>query len=109
MGKKEYQENALRFLEHVRKYDLAMCGAVTCVKGNRAKVPSEQKHPDYYLRVVDKNKDGIVVNGAKMHITSAPMANEIIAVPTRQMRENEAEYAVSFAIPANYKRDYFYL
>jgi 4-hydroxybutyryl-CoA dehydratase/vinylacetyl-CoA-Delta-isomerase len=103
MGKKQYQENARNFLEYVRKNDLAMCGAVTCVKGDRSKEPSKQKHPDYYLHVVDKNKDGIVVKGAKVHITSAPVSNEIIVVPTRQMRENEGEYAVSFAIPANTK------
>jgi 4-hydroxybutyryl-CoA dehydratase/vinylacetyl-CoA-Delta-isomerase len=103
MGKKQYQDNAKNFLEYVRKNDLAMCGAVTCVKGDRSKEPSQQKHPDYYMHVVDKNKDGIVVKGAKIHITSAPAANEIIVVPTRQMRENEADYAVSFAIPANTK------
>jgi 4-hydroxybutyryl-CoA dehydratase/vinylacetyl-CoA-Delta-isomerase len=101
MGNKQYQENARNFLEYVRKNDLAMCGAVTCVKGDRSKEPSKQKHPDYYLRVVEKNKDGIVVKGAKIHITSAPVSNEIIVVPTRQMRENEGDYAVSFAIPAN--------
>jgi 4-hydroxybutyryl-CoA dehydratase/vinylacetyl-CoA-Delta-isomerase len=103
MGKKQYQENTINFLEHIRKHDLSMCGAVTCVKGDRSKEPSSQKHPDYYLHVVDKNKDGIIVKGAKIHITSAPLANEIIVVPTRQMRENEADYAVSFAIPANTK------
>ncbi len=101
MGKKEYQENAKNFLEHLRKNDLHTCGAVSCVKGDRGKEPAKQKHPDYYLRVVDKNKDGIIVKGAKIHITSGPAANEIVVVPTRQMRENEAEYAVSFAIPAN--------
>jgi 4-hydroxybutyryl-CoA dehydratase/vinylacetyl-CoA-Delta-isomerase len=103
MGNKQYQENARNFLEYVRKNDLAMCGAVTCVKGDRSQEPSKQKHPDYYLHVVDKNKDGIVVKGAKIHITSAPVSNEIIVVPTRQMRENEGEYAVSFATPANTK------
>lgn len=101
MGNKQYEENAKNFLEHLRKNDLHTCGAVTCVKGDRSKEPAQQKHPDYYLHVVDKNKDGIVVKGAKIHITSAPAANEILVVPTRQMRENEADYAVSFAIPAN--------
>jgi 4-hydroxybutyryl-CoA dehydratase/vinylacetyl-CoA-Delta-isomerase len=101
MGKPAYQENAMAFLEHLRKNDLHTCGAVTCVKGDRSKEPAKQKHPDYYLHVVDRNKDGIVVKGAKIHITSAPAANEIIVVPTRQMRENEGDYAVSFAIPAN--------
>jgi 4-hydroxybutyryl-CoA dehydratase/vinylacetyl-CoA-Delta-isomerase len=103
MGKKEYQQNALNFLEYLRKNDLHTCGAVSCVKGDRSREPSKQKHPDYYLHVVDKNNDGIIVKGAKIHITSAAAANEIIVVPTRQMRENEADYAVSFAIPANTK------
>ena len=103
MGKPEYQKNALNFLEHLRKNDLHTCGAVTCVKGDRSKEPSKQKHPDYYLHVVDKNKDGVIVKGAKIHITSAATANEIIVVPTRQMREDESDYAVSFAIPANTK------
>jgi 4-hydroxybutyryl-CoA dehydratase / vinylacetyl-CoA-Delta-isomerase len=103
MGKEQYQQNARNFLEHIRKNDLHTCGAVTCVKGDRGKEPSMQKHPDYYVHVVDKNKDGIFVKGAKIHITSAPATNEIIVVPTRQMRENEADYAVSFAIPSNTK------
>jgi len=107
MGSKQYEENARNFLEHLRKNDLHTCGAVTCVKGDRSREPANQKHPDYYLRVVDKNKDGIVVKGAKLHITSAPATNEIIVVPTRQMRENEAEYAVSFAIPSNTKGVHF--
>jgi 4-hydroxybutyryl-CoA dehydratase/vinylacetyl-CoA-Delta-isomerase len=103
MGNQEYQHNAARFLEYLRKNDLFTCGAITCVKGDRSKEPANQKHPDYYLHVVDKNKEGIFVKGAKAHITNAPVANEIIVVPTRQMRENEADYAVSFAIPANTK------
>ncbi|MCX7982813.1 MAG: hypothetical protein N2572_07895 [Syntrophales bacterium] len=101
MKKQKYQENAMNFLEYLRANDLHTCGAVTCVKGNRSKEPSKQKHPDYYLHVVDRTEKGIVVKGAKIHITSAPAANEIIVVPTRQMREGEGDYAVSFAVPAN--------
>ena len=103
MGNEQYQQNAVNFLEYLRKNDLFTCGAVTCVKGDRSKEPANQKHPDYYVHVVDKNKDGIIVKGAKAHITSAPIVNEIVVIPTRQMRENEGEYAVSFAVPANTK------
>ncbi|MGA3281009.1 MAG: 4-hydroxyphenylacetate 3-hydroxylase N-terminal domain-containing protein [Smithella sp.] len=103
MGKKEYQDNAANFLEYLRKNDLFTCGAVTDVKGDRSKEPANQKHPDYYVHVVDKNKEGIIIKGAKAHITSGPIVNEIVVIPTRQMRENESEYAVSFAIPANTK------
>lgn len=101
MGKPEYLERARNYLEYIRANDLNLCGAITDVKGDRSKPPSGQTHPDYYLRVVDKNADGIIVKGAKIHITGAPVANDILVLPTRQMRENEADYAVSFAIPAN--------
>ncbi|MBI5116919.1 hypothetical protein HZA56_10645 [Candidatus Poribacteria bacterium] len=101
MGNEEYKERAKNYLRFIRKNDSAMCGAVTDAKGDRSKPPSKQAHPDYYLHVVDKQKDGIVVKGCKMHITSGPVANEIIVTPTRQMREDEGDYAVSFAIPAN--------
>jgi 4-hydroxybutyryl-CoA dehydratase/vinylacetyl-CoA-Delta-isomerase len=101
MGKPEYAERAGNYLEHLRKNDLNLCGAITDVKGDRGKRPSQQEHPDYYLHVVDRNKDGIVVKGAKIHITGAAVANELLIVPTRQMREDEADYAVAFAVPAN--------
>ncbi|MFH1484652.1 MAG: 4-hydroxyphenylacetate 3-hydroxylase C-terminal domain-containing protein, partial [Chloroflexota bacterium] len=48
-----------------------------------------------------KRKDGIIVRGAKNHITMAPHADEIIAIPTRVMTEEEGEWAVAFAIPAD--------
>lgn len=101
MGNREYEENVKTVLAELRKTNRHTAGAITCVKGDRSKEPAAQKHPDYYLHVVDERKDGIVVKGAKIHITNAPLAHELIVVPTRQMRENEAEYAVSFAIPAN--------
>jgi len=101
MGNQQYQDRALAFLDYLRHNDLITCGAVTDVKGDRSREPANQKHPDYYLHVVDRNADGIVVKGAKAHITSAPVVNEVVVLPTRQMRENEADYAVAFAVPAN--------
>jgi 4-hydroxybutyryl-CoA dehydratase/vinylacetyl-CoA-Delta-isomerase len=101
MGNGEYQDRAMGFLEHLRRNDLITCGAVTCVKGDRSREPAAQKHPDYYLHVVDRNPDGIIVKGAKAHITSGPIVNEIVVLPTRQMRESEADYAVAFTVPAN--------
>jgi len=98
-----YLQRAKNYLEYLRKNDLTLSGAVTDVKGDRSKSPSGQVHPDYYLRVVDKNKDGIVVKGCKMHITAAPCCNDIIVVPTRNMKKDEGDYAVCFATPSNAK------
>jgi len=105
MGKKEYQERANNFRAYLEKNDLSMAGAMTDVKGDRILRPSDEKqsHPDYYIRIVDRTNDGIIVRGAKAHITSASYCNELLVMPCRSMSEADADYAVSFAIQANTK------
>jgi len=105
MGKKEYVERAEKFRAYLQKNDLSMAGAMTDAKGNRVLRPSDPKqaHPDYYVRIVDRSRDGIVVRGAKVHITAAAYFNELLVIPCRNMSEADADYAVSFAIPANTK------
>ncbi|MDQ1238006.1 MAG: 4-hydroxybutyryl-CoA dehydratase / vinylacetyl-CoA-Delta-isomerase [Thermodesulfobacteriota bacterium] len=105
MGNQDYIDRIDEFRRYLKKEDIASCAAVTCVKGDRMLRPSDpgQLHPDYYVRVVDKNSKGIVVRGAKVHITGAAYCHEIIAIPCRQMIEADADYAVAFAIPPNTK------
>ena len=103
IGHQDYIDRVENYRKHLKKTDLATCAAVTDVKGDRRLRPAhpDQAHPDYYVRVVDKNEKGIVVRGAKMHITGAAYCNEIMVVPCRAMTEQDADYAVAFAIPAN--------
>lgn len=93
-----------RFTEYVKEFqrkDLVAAVAQTDVKGDRSKRPHQQADPDLYLRVVKKSKDGIAVRGAKVHITMAPYADEIIVAPTRTLTREEADWAVAFAVPAD--------
>jgi aromatic ring hydroxylase len=101
--KTHYYENVMKFYEYVIKNDLGLAVAQTDVKGDRDLRPFEQEDKDLYLRIVDKNKDGIVVRGAKVHTTQGPVANEIIVLPTRNMTEKDKDYSVAFAVPANTK------
>ncbi len=98
-----YHQRFLRFLEYYQENDLVGNAAQTDVKGDRSKRPGDQADPDLYVRVVKKTKDGIVVRGAKIHNTMGPYSDEILAVPTRVMRPEESDYAVSFAIPTHTK------
>ncbi len=102
-GNRDYVERVENYRTYLKKNDLATCAAVTDVKGDRLLRPSDpgQEHPDFYLRVVEKNEKGIIVRGAKMHITGAAYANEILVVPCRAMSEADRDYAVAFAIPAS--------
>ena len=97
-----YTEAVEDYRKHLKETDPAITGAITDVKGNRGMRPSAQvQHQDFYVRVVDRQKDGIVVRGAKMHISMTPTTNEIIVSPCRGHREEDKDYAVVFATPIN--------
>jgi 4-hydroxybutyryl-CoA dehydratase/vinylacetyl-CoA-Delta-isomerase len=102
-SKSPYLERVLEFRRYLMKNDLVLCGCVTDVKGNRVLRPSEQEHPDYYVHIVERQKDGIIVKGAKAHISGAAYVNELVVVPTRFMPESDKDYAVGFAVPCNAK------
>ena len=100
-GKPEYLERIQKYHRYCRDNDLAMAVAQTDVKGDRSLGPSAQEHPDYYVRIVEERKDGIVVRGAKIHTSVSTNSNEIVVLPTRAMKAEDKAYAVAFAIPAN--------
>jgi 4-hydroxybutyryl-CoA dehydratase/vinylacetyl-CoA-Delta-isomerase len=89
---------AEQFYERCRSEDLAVAVAQTDVKGDRSLGPREQADPDLYVRVVEERADGIVVRGAKCHTSVSANADEIIVLPTRTMAEDDADYAVAFAV-----------
>jgi 4-hydroxybutyryl-CoA dehydratase/vinylacetyl-CoA-Delta-isomerase len=94
-----YQDRVAAYLERCAREDLSVVLAQTDAKGNRRLRPHEQHDPDLYLRIVERSEDGIVVQGAKAHTTMAPVADELIAIPTRAMGAEDADYAVAFAVP----------
>jgi 4-hydroxybutyryl-CoA dehydratase/vinylacetyl-CoA-Delta-isomerase len=96
-----YHQNFKKFLSYVQENDLMSAGAMTDPRGDRSLRPCEQKTPNAYLHISEKNKDGIIVNGAKAHITGAINSHEIIALPTRAMSEMDADFAVAFATPVD--------
>jgi 4-hydroxybutyryl-CoA dehydratase/vinylacetyl-CoA-Delta-isomerase len=99
-----YSERVAAYRKYVQKTDIGLTTAQTDVKGDRGLHPSKQvQHKDFYVRVVDKNKDGIIVRGCKYHISSTPCANEAFVIPCRTHGEEDKDYAVAFATPLNAK------
>ena len=96
-----YHENFLQFLRYYQTNDLVGSTAMTDVKGDRRARPSQQDDPDLYLRLVARNRKGIVVRGAKSHITMGPYVDEHLVIPTRTLTQDEGDWAVSFAVPAD--------
>ncbi len=96
-----YAQRLETFRRYLQHEDLSISITMTDVKGDRSLRPSQQADPDLYLRKVRKVEGGIIVRGAKAHITTAPYTNEFCVLPTRAMTEADRDYALSFAIPAN--------
>jgi aromatic ring hydroxylase len=95
-----------RFMEYLKWYqanDISSTCAQTDVKGDRLKRPAEQADPDTYVHTVTVKDDGVVVRGAKHCITMAAYAEELIVIPTRALQEADKDYAIAFAIPADWE------
>jgi 4-hydroxybutyryl-CoA dehydratase/vinylacetyl-CoA-Delta-isomerase len=97
----EYHARFRQFLRYVQEHDLVLDGAMTDAKGDRRLKPSQQADPDLFVHIVDRKPGGIVVRGAKLHQTGALNSHEIIVMPTLTLTEEDQDYAVAFAIPAD--------
>ncbi len=97
----EYYQRFIKYLEYVQEKDLTCDGAMTDPKGDRSLPPHKQPDPDHFMRVVEEKSDGIVVRGAKAHQTGAVNSHEIITMPTVAMKEDDKDYAISFALPSD--------
>ena len=99
----QYAENIERMYRYCRDNDLRAAEVITDPKGDRKRRAHEQDDPDLYVRIVRRTDEGIVVRGAKLHITAASVIHELVVMPTKGMRQDENAYAVSFSIPVNTK------
>jgi 4-hydroxybutyryl-CoA dehydratase / vinylacetyl-CoA-Delta-isomerase len=96
-----FGERIARYYAECVRRDVRFAEVITDAKGDRSLGPSKQADPDSYLRVVGRDADGIVIRGAKFHITAGPLAHELIVMPTKRMKAGEEDYAVCCAVPAN--------
>ncbi|KGN95540.1 4-hydroxybutyryl-CoA dehydratase [Porphyromonas sp. COT-108 OH2963] len=97
----EYHKRFVKYMEFVQENDLVVDGAMTDPKGDRSLSPSQQPDPDLYVHITEVRPDGIVVRGAKAHQTGAVNSHEHLIMPTIAMKAEDADYAVSFAVPSD--------
>lgn len=89
------------YVEDARKRDIRIVECITDAKGSRSASPSGQEDPDAYLRVVDRRPDGVIIRGAKLHISAASLAHELLIMPTKKMKPGEEQWAIACAVPCN--------
>jgi 4-hydroxybutyryl-CoA dehydratase/vinylacetyl-CoA-Delta-isomerase len=94
-----YHQRFIDYMKYVQENDLAVDGCMTDARGDRSKSPGQQPDPDAYLHVVERREDGVVVRGCKLHQTGMINSHEILVMPNNALKEDEKEWAISFAIP----------
>ena len=101
IGDKRYSERVAAFVNDVQSRDLRVTECITDAKGDRALAPGKQKDPDSYVRVVERRTGGVVIRGAKLHISGAALGHELMVIPTKAMKPGEEAYAIACAVPVN--------
>ena len=94
-----FGENATRYYEHVREHDLFLTHMLINPQIDRSKTSAEQEDPFLHLGRVRETADGIVVRGAKMLGTMAPLTEEVAVIPFGGVPPGDDAYALAFSIP----------
>lgn len=97
----QYHERFKKFIVKTQRENLVTIGAMTDVKGNRNEKPGKQLDQDMFLHVVEERDDGIIVKGAKAHLTGVTSAHEVLVFPTENLVEEDKNYAIVFSLPVN--------
>jgi len=97
----QYIEPIQAFIEDAQRRDVRITQCITDAKGDRSRPPGKQDDPDAYVRVVDRRDGGVVIRGAKLHITGASLGHELMTIPTKAMKPGEEDYAIAAAVPVN--------
>jgi len=96
---RRFAENMRRYYVHCRENDLFLTHAIVNPQVDRSKASSEQEDSYAHLREVRETADGLVVRGAKMLATMAPITDELIVYTIPGFRPGDEAYALAFAVP----------
>jgi 4-hydroxybutyryl-CoA dehydratase/vinylacetyl-CoA-Delta-isomerase len=97
----DYFERFKDWLTYIQDKNLMVVGAMTDPKGDRSKSPADQPDPDQYVHVTERMDDGIIIRGAKLHMTGGVNSHEILIMPTASMAEPSRDYAIACSVPVD--------
>ena len=95
----EFGVNISRFYEYARKQNLFLTRATIAPQTDRSRASFEQKDVYSNLRAVRETDAGLIVRGAKMISTNAPIADELLVFPLPGLKPGDEPYALSFCVP----------
>lgn len=96
-----FPENIVNFYEYARENDLSMTHTFIDPQVNRAKFYFEDTDEPIAAKVVEKNKEGIIVKGARLLATQGGITDEIVLFSAGGIQDKAKGFA--FSIPSNSK------
>jgi 4-hydroxybutyryl-CoA dehydratase/vinylacetyl-CoA-Delta-isomerase len=96
-----YHRRFLDFVAFAQARGYVIGGAMTDVKGDRAKPPHAQADPDLYVHITRRDDEGVWISGAKAHQTGCINSHWLIVMPTIRLGEADRDYAIVGALPVD--------
>jgi 4-hydroxybutyryl-CoA dehydratase/vinylacetyl-CoA-Delta-isomerase len=96
-----YKDRLQAYVDDAITADVRIAECITDAKGNRSLAPGRQEDPDAYVHVVERRNGGVVIRGAKLHISGASLCHDLLVMPTKAMKPGEEDYAITCAVPVN--------
>lgn len=96
-----YADNIAAYYTKVRENDLLTTHTLIPPQSNRSVSGSQQGGGQLSARIVGEDDNGIIISGARMLATIAPIADEILVFPSTVLRGGPGDeaYSYAFAIP----------
>ncbi len=101
----EFKQNIQRYYEYVREHDLALTHTLVNLQRSRSPLAAPlEDRTDVALSLEKETDAGIIVHGARVLATLAPLSDEIAVYPARSHRlpgGAPERYSFAFSIPCN--------
>ena len=95
----EYTERLINYFEYVRENDLFLTHALVPPQSDRSKGSSNQEDEFLHMGVVEDNSEGVIIRGARMLATLAPVADEILVYSLPGLKPEDIKHSIMFSIP----------
>jgi 4-hydroxybutyryl-CoA dehydratase/vinylacetyl-CoA-Delta-isomerase len=97
----KYHGRFVNFVTAMQRAGFVIGGAMTDVKGDRAKAPHQQADPDLFVHVSRRTPEGVYLKGAKAHQTGCINAHWLLVMPTMRLGAEDRDYAIVGAVPVD--------
>jgi 4-hydroxyphenylacetate 3-monooxygenase oxygenase component len=98
-GNEQGAANLVAYQKEMRDRDLSTTHTIINPQVDRSKPEAEQAAGEVALHKVGETSEGVVVRGARMLATLAPFADELTVYPGSDIRPQDGNYALAFALP----------